>query len=155
MSKIDKLVCFQKEDIDVMESWFQDAETYQRLGGILPLNDWYKFVKENENYVVWMAKNGNKVVGITMVEVDEDHTGSIAILTNPSLRGRGIGKSLIKSTLLLDEMSHVRKWFAGIEADNKACLKCFQANEFVFENLYPDEDGYYSLVYFVKCNNKS
>lgn len=75
MNKIDEFRLFQKEDIEWLQTWFEDGEVQKRLEGMMPLHDWYDFVEENENYQVWAALQGGKPVGAVMVEVEEDFTG--------------------------------------------------------------------------------
>ncbi|MGN9867014.1 GNAT family N-acetyltransferase [Bacillus swezeyi] len=147
MNKIDEFRLFQKEDIEWLQTWFEDGEVQKRLEGMMPLHDWYNFVEENENYQVWAALQDGKPVGAVMVEVEEGFTGNIALLVDPFLRSKGYGKAIIKRTVQLSEMSRIKKWFAGIEEDNHACLRCFQSIGYSFESDQPDEDGYYSLIY--------
>ncbi|MGG4321346.1 GNAT family N-acetyltransferase [Bacillus sonorensis] len=148
MNNIDEIRSFQKEDLEWLQTWFKDAEVKRRLEGMLPLDDWYKFAQENEKYWVWVALKGRKPVGAVMVEVEEDCTGNIALLVDPFLRGKGYGKAMLKRAMRLPEMGQVKKWFAGIEEDHHICLRCFQSMGYIFENEHPDEDGFYSLIYF-------
>lgn len=117
---------------------------------MLPLNDWFRFANENENYRVWTALKEGKHVGVVMVEIEKKLTANIALLVDPLLRGEGYGKTLIKMTMELPEMSQINKWFAGIEDDNKSCLSCFRSVGYSLEHVQPDYDGYYSLIYLMK-----
>ncbi|MSN98586.1 GNAT family N-acetyltransferase [Bacillus paralicheniformis] len=148
MSNIEELRLFRKEDIEWLQTWFDDAEVKRRLEGMMPLDEWFNFADGNENYRVWAALKEGKPVGAVMVEVEEDSTGNIALLVDPLLRGGGYGKALIKRTMALPEMNRINKWFAGIEEDNKRCLACFRSVGYSLEHDQPDEDGYYSLIYF-------
>ncbi|HEK9103800.1 TPA: GNAT family N-acetyltransferase [Bacillus pseudomycoides] len=146
MDRINRMRTFQDDDMNIMVSWFEDSEVHKRLGGMLPLQEWYSFAKDNKSYNIWVAEQEGKIIGISMVEIEEG-TGSIALLIDPSLRGKGLGKEIIRKTMLLGEMKDLKKWFAGIEMDNIACLKCFESNGYSYEDIRPDEDGYYSLIY--------
>ncbi|MFF5995104.1 GNAT family N-acetyltransferase [Lysinibacillus sp. KU-BSD001] len=95
-----------------------------------------------------MALENGQPVGMIMVETENDFIGSVALVVKPSLRKKGYGRLIIEKTMLLPEMSVIKKWFAGIEADNFACIKCFQSIGYKLENTQPDEDGYYSLIHF-------
>ncbi|MED4531840.1 GNAT family N-acetyltransferase [Metabacillus fastidiosus] len=150
MQKFIEMCVFENQDIETIETWFEDFEIRRRLEGILPLRKWYEYVKENTEYFVWIALENKQSVGIVMVELEENHTGSIALAVNPFLRNKGYGKVLIERTMALPVLNSVEKWFAGIEEDNIACLKCFQSIGYSFENIQPDEDGYYSLIYLVE-----
>ncbi|MBK3494060.1 GNAT family N-acetyltransferase [Viridibacillus sp. YIM B01967] len=140
---------FNEKDIETIQTWFEDSEVQRRLDGMLPLHEWYGYVKDNIGYRVWMGLGeSGQSIGIIMVEQDIDFTGNIAIIVNPILRGKGYGRALIGQVMVLSETQPIKKWFAGIEEDNIACLKCFQSIGYSFEDSKSDEDGYYSLIYF-------
>lgn len=142
---IDKLLPFTEHNLPMLEDWFKDAEVQQRLEGMLPLGEWYEHVERHPGYHVRIAYAEREVVGIIMLEQDEQNTGSIAIVVKPSVRNQGYGRAMLEKAMQLPELRTIHKWYAGIEADNVACLKCFQTAGFVLENEAPDEDGYYSL----------
>ncbi len=96
MSNIEELRLFRKENIEWLQTWFEDAEVKRRLEGMMPLDEWFNFADGNENYRVWAALEDGKPVGVVMVEVEEDLTGNIALVVDPFLRGEGYGKALIK-----------------------------------------------------------
>lgn len=140
---------FKENDIETLQTWFEDSEVQRRLDGMLPLHEWFKYVKASTGYQVWMGLGeSGQSIGIIMVEQDTDFTGNIALIVNPILRGKGYGRALIEQVMVLSETQSIKKWFAGIEEDNIACLKCFQSVGYLFEDSKPDEDGYYSLIYF-------
>lgn len=148
MMKPIELRVFESKDIETVQLWFKDFEIQRRLEGMLPLNEWYNFIHKNENYYVWLAFENEQPVGMVMVEIEDDFIGSIALVVKPSLRNKGYGRSMIEKTMILPEMSCIKKWYAGIEEDNFACIKCFQSIGYTVENVQPDEDGFYSLIYF-------
>lgn len=152
MSKvsIDSLQPLTRRDLTLLQEWFEDAEVHKRLEGMLPLLEWYGHVEQHPGYGVWVAFSNNKAVGIIMIEQEEDNTGSIAIVVDPLARGKGYGKNIISRAMNLPELERIQKWYAGIEADNTACLKCFESAGFTLEHAVPDEDGYYSLWYIME-----
>ncbi|OMF61591.1 GNAT family N-acetyltransferase [Paenibacillus sp. FSL R5-0766] len=145
MSVIDNMRPFMVRDLAMLEEWFKDAEVHRRLEGMLPLDEWHQHVQQHPGYDVWVAFSQGKAVGVSMIEQEEQNTGSIAIVVDPSVRGRGCGRAVIGKAMQLPKLETIHKWYAGIEADNAACLKCFQSTGFVLENEAPDEDGYFSL----------
>ncbi|MDR6721543.1 GNAT family N-acetyltransferase [Paenibacillus sp. 2003] len=145
MSVIDNLRPFTERDLPMLEDWFKDAEVHRRLEGMLPLDEWHQHVEQHPGYDVWVAFSQGKAVGVIMIEQEEQNTGSIAIVVDPSVRGRGYGRAVVGKAMQLPKLETIHKWYAGIEADNAACLKCFQSTGFVLENEDPDEDGYFSL----------
>ncbi|XBM34447.1 hypothetical protein AAG663_02290 [Bacillus licheniformis] len=48
MSNIEELRLFRKEDIEWLQTWFEDAEVKRRLEGMLPLDEWFNFAGGNE-----------------------------------------------------------------------------------------------------------
>ncbi|MED4570041.1 GNAT family N-acetyltransferase [Brevibacillus agri] len=146
MKMMDRMEQLQEEHLAILRTWFQDAEVQKRMEGMEPLEEWYGYVKENDSYFVWIAFLGEQPVGVAMVEIEEEHAGSIGLIVNPSLRHRGYGKALLREAMQRQELSGVQKWIAGIEADNVACLRCFEAAGFAKEEPVPDEDGFFLLV---------
>lgn len=136
---------FQEKNIPELKTWFNDTEVKKRLGGLLPLEKWFANVKNNAQYFILLAHSNTQVVGLAIVDI-EDSKGNIAIVTQPDLRNKGVGKQVIKKVMNLPEMHQVKKWYAGIEADNSASLRCFQSVGYILENSEPDEDGYYSVT---------
>ncbi|WP_251035104.1 GNAT family N-acetyltransferase [Paenibacillus polymyxa] len=149
---IDNLRPFTERDLAMLEDWFKDAEVHRRLEGMLPLGDWYRHVEQHPGYDVWVAFSEGEAVGVIMIEREGQNTGSIAIVVNPSIRGKGYGRAVVGKAMQLPELGTIYKWYAGIEADNAACLKCFQSAGFVLENEAPDEDGYFSLWHIANIN---
>lgn len=148
MMKSLEMRVFESKDIETVQVWFNDYEIQRRLEGMMPLNEWFNYINKTVHYFVWLAFENEQPVGMIMVETEDDFTGSVALVVKPSLRNKGYGRSIIEKTMLLPEMRFIKKWFAGIEEDNFACIKCFQSMGYVFENTQPDEDGYYSLIHF-------
>ncbi|WP_246005786.1 GNAT family N-acetyltransferase [Brevibacillus gelatini] len=146
MKMMDRMERLQEEHLAILKTWFQDAEVQKRMEGMEPLEEWYGFVKENDSYFVWIAFMGEQPVGVAMVEIEEGMEGSIGLIVNPSLRHRGYGKTLLREVLEHEELSGVKRWIAGIEEDNVACLRCFEAVGFEKEAPEPDEDGFFLLV---------
>ncbi|MCC2252414.1 GNAT family N-acetyltransferase [Virgibacillus sp. AGTR] len=139
---------FEEEDIKTVQEWFNDHEIQNRLEGMLPLMEWFNNIKENTQYFVWLTLECNQPVGIVMVEIEEDCTGSIALAVKPSLRNKGYGRLFIEKTMLLPDMQSIKRWYAGIEEDNVACLKCFQSVGFTLQHTQPDKHGFYSLIHY-------
>lgn len=135
----------QKEHLSILQMWFRDSEVQKRMEGMEPLEEWYGHVKENDAYFVWIAFSGEQPVGVAMVEREGENAGSVGLIVNPALRHRGYGKVLLRETMKREEVQGVRRWIAGIEADNHACLRCFESVGYEKVTPVPDEDGFYLL----------
>ncbi|WP_391370985.1 hypothetical protein [Lysinibacillus sp. KU-BSD001] len=52
MIKPIELRVFESKDMETIQGWFNDFEIQRRLGGMLPLNEWYNYIHNNEHYFV-------------------------------------------------------------------------------------------------------
>jgi RimJ/RimL family protein N-acetyltransferase len=124
-----KLRDINRNDLPALERWFEETETKNRLGGMLPLARWFENVRILTNQKNYMALTGEVSTGMVTLETYEDRTASIALLVNPALRNQGFGKAIIRHALkLLDGCTEVH---AHIEQDNTASIRCFGACGFI------------------------
>lgn len=128
------------EELKILDEWFKDEELMNRLGGTLPLKDWFGYVQKNPDYYTWMAYSKSIPVGQINLEVSPDHSASIGIMTNPALRNKGYGKMMLNTLLQRPEISTVEVIEVGIEQDNIASIHCFKQVGFIEEGI--DEDDY-------------
>jgi RimJ/RimL family protein N-acetyltransferase len=64
--------------------------------------------------------------------------GSIAFVTDPRIRGRGIGRTLITAMLARSELDRVELFEAGVEPANVGCRRCLEAAGFRVRSPEPD-----------------
>ncbi|WP_422661272.1 GNAT family N-acetyltransferase [Paenibacillus sp. EC2-1] len=141
---------FQKLDQDgltVLEEWFKDAEVLNRLNGRVPLLQWYNYVEQSPDYFAWMVFENGVSIGQITVELYEDQTAAIDILTNPQLRYKGYGTKMLQTLLKRSELSSTQMIKVGIETDNHASINCFKKVGFVEHGL--DKDGLLELTYYL------
>lgn len=132
-----------KDDLKIIENWFEDNETKKRCGGLFPICDWYENVKALQNYKIIIASNENIIIGVVIFEIYEDKTSSIALLVSPSYRNNGYGRLIIREAVkVLDKNTEVH---AYIEKDNISSIKCFSACGFIKNGI--DDDGMINLSY--------
>lgn len=139
---------FHKLDSDglsILEEWYKDPEVLNRLSGTLPLLQWYNYVEQSSDYYAWMVLENGVPVGQISVELYEDRTAGISILTNPQLRYKGYGTKMLQSLLKRSELSLTQMIKVGIETDNHASIQCFKKVGFVEDGL--DKDGLVELTY--------
>ena len=60
----------RKEDLSIIQRWFEDPEVIRFTPGIGPMSDsqeeeWFKRVGEDANAVQWVIEVGGKLVGVT------------------------------------------------------------------------------------------
>lgn len=146
MASIERLEVLNHSHLPILEAWFEDSEVHERMDGMLPLQEWFNYMADNDMYYAWMAYRGEQPVGAIFVEL-EDGTAYIGLMTEPALRSQGIGKAMVREVMALPEMESIKTWGAGIEEDNKACLACFKSLGYWSVAEEADEDGFYNLVY--------
>lgn len=137
------------EELKILDEWFKDKELMDRLGGILPLQDWFGFVQENPNYYTWMVYSKGTAVGQISLEISSDNSASISILTNPALLNQGYGKKMINTLLQRPEISTVEIIKVGIEQDNIVSRHIFKQVGFIEEGI--DEDNF--INFSLKLNH--
>lgn len=131
-------------DLEILEVWFKDKELILRLGGTLPLHQWFQYVIGNPNYYAWMVYENNVPVGQINLEIYDDFSAFVSILTNPKLRNRGYGKRILEMLLNRQELSIVKIIKVEIEPDNLASLHCFKKVGFIEEGI--NNEGYINLA---------
>lgn len=112
---------------------------------MLPLDAWYKRVKEDENDSIIMAYDGQLPAGMVVIEFVEERA-YIGLIVNPLYRLQGYGKRILQKLLNDPDFNSVWEWAASIEEDNRISLACFQAAGFTLEETEPDEDGFLTLI---------
>ncbi len=91
---------------------------------------------ENEDTVVYVAREGCRVVGFIQLDVGRDGTASISYLyVAPGLQGRGIGSKLLEAGLKALAERGVRQVYAVTEADN------YQAQRFGERHRFRQVEG--------------
>lgn len=128
------------EELKILDEWFKDKELMDRLGGTLPLQEWFGYVQKNPKYYTWMAYSKSTPIGQINLEISPDYSASINVLTNPILRNKGYGKMMLNTLLQRPELSTVKVIEVGIEQDNTASLHIFKQVGFIEEGI--DEDGF-------------
>jgi RimJ/RimL family protein N-acetyltransferase len=134
-------------DIRTMTAWFDDAELRRRLGGYLPLDQWYAAVCRLPEHLLWMADDGSVCVGHIAFEIDQEEQSWVAVVVNPSLRGRGYCVRLWRALLAQSEVARVRVFRAEVEQDNVASLRCLAAAGFVPDHSAHTEPGFIAFRY--------
>ncbi|MFS0616063.1 GNAT family N-acetyltransferase [Lederbergia ruris] len=130
--------------LEVLDEWFKDEEVLHRLGGTLPLNNWFQYVQKSPYYWAWLVQEQGRPVGAIWMEMDINFSTSIALLTHPQLRNKGYGTKMLQTLLQRPELSQAEKIEVGIEPDNPSSLKCFKHIGFKEEGF--DADGFMILT---------
>ncbi|MBV9866971.1 MAG: GNAT family N-acetyltransferase [Abitibacteriaceae bacterium] len=133
--------------IATLEQWFQDIKLRCRLGGMLPLRDWFGYIQAEPDHFAWIAYEDGQPVGYVDLEREDKTTASTILLVNPALRGHDYGKRILHALLTQPEVTTLEQVEAIIETDNQASLHCFRDVGFVDAPLEPHQDHVVRLVY--------
>ena len=163
------------EDLAMVQPWFDDPDTRRFLGGpdwparMLALADtvvgttFRGAVETGAHH--WVAVDAGDPVGYidcgtcdrwTVCDDDGDAgvivryaierpAASIALVVDPARRGLGVGRAMLRAVLERVEVRDVEVFGAGVESDNLASIRCFEAAGFVRQSVEPDWED---MLYF-------
>ena len=141
------LVPMEQSDLTILQSWFEDEELSKRLGGILPLQQYFDFVQSDPNYFAWKAMRGDAPIGAVFIQVEPSEPQSFGFLVKPDLRSRGYGQLILQRLMIQPEVASVKEWKVGIESDNIASQRCLASVGFVPESGVEDKQGFLQYIY--------
>jgi RimJ/RimL family protein N-acetyltransferase len=166
---------FARDQLPLVEPWFEDPETQRWLGGpdwpriILDLADAplgefrgaqetgrYQFLAWDKGVPVgyvdcgtfdrWATWEGG-AGGRGVVSVIEESSGGIAYVTDPVLRRRGHGVDMVLSLMQMPALAHVSLFAAGVEPENIASVRCLLSAGFRPLDPVSDWEG---IVYYAR-----
>jgi RimJ/RimL family protein N-acetyltransferase len=96
-----------------------------------------------DRYVAWDGSDWDHPVVSDAVEVP---SAGFVLVVDPARRGQGYGTAAIEAMVAHPDLSHVRLFFGGVEADNIASIRCLTKAGFRPRSTEPDFEGmlYYS-----------
>ena len=101
-------------------TWFQDTELKRRIEP--PTQQWLNYVRNMPGIYAWIIYEGNIPVGQLQLDTYADHTGSVGLVVNPTLRNQGNGKKILKAFLKRAEVTRLAQLEVTIEPDNEGFL---------------------------------
>lgn len=164
-----------REQLPLVETWFEDPDTQLWLGG----PGWlraaldrtkaslgifrgaqetgrYRFLAWEDDrpvgfidcgtYDKWVTWEGGPG-GRGVLEAIDVSSGAIAYVVDPAMRGRGYGVGMISSLMEVPELAPIELFAAGVEPDNVASVRCLVAAGFTPLDPEPDWEG---IVYYTK-----
>jgi RimJ/RimL family protein N-acetyltransferase len=166
---------FDREQLPLVEPWFEDPETRRWLGGPdwprmsldlsdAPLGEFrgaretgsYRFLARDKDTPVgyvdcgtfdrWTTWEG-RLEGRGVVGVIEEPSCAIAYVTDPTQRRKGYGAEMILALMEMDALEHVTLFAAGIETENTASVRCLLSAG--FQPLDPAGD-WEGIVYYAR-----
>ena len=166
---------FVRDELRLVESWFQDPETQRWLGGPdwprmalklshAPLGEFrgaqemgsFQYLAWDKDAPVgyvdcgtfdrWATWEGGPG-GRGVVDVIDEPSGAIAYVVDPAQRRRGFGAEMILALMEMDALEHVTLFAAGIEPENTASVQCVLSAGFRSLDPVPDWEG---IVYYAR-----
>lgn len=100
-----------------------------------------------EVYDRWTVYGGEGAEGPIIRSAEERRTMGLAYVIDPARWRRGFGRAALLAATEAPEVSDVRLFVCGIDADNVASRRCALAAGFAAEDGNPDREGtvYYRL----------
>jgi RimJ/RimL family protein N-acetyltransferase len=164
-----------REQLSLVEPWFQDPETQRWLGGPdwpqralkladAPLDEFrgaqetgsFRFLAWDRDVPVgyvdcgtfdrWTTWEGGPG-GRGVVGVIDEPSGALAYVTDPAQRRKGYGAAMILGLMAMDALEHVSLFAAGIEPANTASVRCLLSAG--FQPLDPAAD-WEGIVYYAR-----
>ena len=106
---------------------------------------WFFEVLNNNNKVMYIGELDNDKVGVCRFEFDESRlVSAVSINMNPHLRGKGLGKLFLKSSVVKYMRNNKNNIVAKVRSDNLASIKIFTHSGF---EIIQDKDN---KIYFEK-----
>lgn len=166
---------FDRDQLPLVEPWFEDPETQRWLGGpdwprmMFDLADlphgefrgaqetggcrflaWHKDVPvgyvDCGTFDRWTTWEGGPD-GRGVLGVIDEPSGAIAYVTDPAQRRKGYGAQMILAMMEVDALRHVSLFAAGIEPENTASVRCLLSAGFQPLDPVADWEG---IVYYSK-----
>ncbi len=137
-----------KDDVPVIHGWHENPELAGRYGGRAWPEKLWEIMQKDEKRKCWLAIHDGLIVGYVDFEIHADEKNAwIGMAVNPELRGKGFGKAILKQFLDQPFAKEYAEVKAGIEPDNVASVKCFEAVGFKPISHKLDEEGVMDYVY--------
>ena len=106
---------------------------------------WFFEVLNNNNKVMYIGELDNYKVGVCRFDFDKSRLVSeVSINMNPHLRGKGLGKLFLKSSIVKYIRNNKTNLVAKVKSDNLASIKIFTHSGF---EIIQDNDN---KIYFKK-----
>jgi len=166
---------FDRDQLPLVEPWFEDPETQRWLGGPdwpqrslelsdAPLGEFrgaretgsYQFLAWDRNTPIgyvdcgtfdrWTTWEGGPG-GRGVVGVIDESCGAIAYVIDPVRRQRGYGVDMVRTMMEVSAVEHVSLFAAGIEPENTASVRCLLSAG--FQPLHPVSD-WEGIVYYAR-----
>ncbi len=146
-------------DIDEVMAWFPDAASVNIWGG--PAFR-YPFTRETfredchlDDMQTYVLRNADGALAAFGQSYERNGRGHLArLVSNPSLRRRGVGKQLIRMIILVLAAKHdYAEYSLFVYRDNAPAYRCYRSLGFVVRD-YPDDAPMPDQCYFLTMKRR-
>jgi L-amino acid N-acyltransferase YncA len=138
---------FTSTDLLSVQNWFTESETRRWLGDISWLGNSLRLANKNKNRHVLAFIEENLVVAMVDVECASDGRAFLALVVDPKIRRRGVGRSVLKSLLTYPAFAEIREFCGGVEKGNLASAALMKSLGFTPGSNEPDKDGFTDFIF--------
>lgn len=126
---------------ELIEHWFEDADTVRFVGGLEWLASTLRFDRPDDAqpldgrdpvvHHAWLALSGEQPVALVDVLGYEDGSASMKMTVAPARRKLGLGKAVLEAVWRLPEMADVTEVFGYVDPRHHAAVRLAEATGFV------------------------
>jgi GNAT superfamily N-acetyltransferase len=151
-----EFVCLDEVVARSIEHWFDDPDTARHLGGRDWIHQCVKLAREAPGTTTaegttvlarhcWVITERNDPAAFVDVEVYTDNRATVAIVVDPSMRGKGIARRVLLELWDRPELRGVSILFGGVDPGNAASLRCLLAAGFTVAAI-PDHERMLEVI---------
>ncbi len=136
-----RFVTLAPDYAELIEDWFDDADTVRFVGGLDWLASTLRFERPADTQPVdgedpvahhaWLALAGKQPVALVDVLSYGDGSASMKMTVAPTRRKLGLGKAVLHAVWRLPEMKDVTEVFGYVDAQHNAAVRLAEASGFV------------------------
>ena len=126
---------------ELIEHWFEDADTVRFVGGLDWLASTLRFERPDDTQPVdgrdpvahhaWLALSGEQPVALVDVLGYGDGSASMKMTVAPGRRKLGLGKAVLHAVWRLPEMADITEVFGFVDPRHHAAVRLAEASGFV------------------------
>jgi GNAT superfamily N-acetyltransferase len=136
-----RFVTLAPDYAELIEDWFDDADTVRFVGGLDWLASTLRFERPADSQPVdgdepvahhaWLALAGEQPVALVDVLSYRDGSASMKMTVAPTRRKLGLGKAVLHAVWRLPEMKDITEVFGYVDTRHHAAVRLAESSGFV------------------------